>query len=214
MSEILRYSPVSFKQTPNRTEIRDYCTVVLEYNDEGPGPWIIDLSYKRRFDIQDSNIDNIMPYRIKIPEIPGNSIIQDGILINRMNQKQASIFFLDCDFNSIQTDFLYTDITEAALCIALIGDSIFSIMEKLSSLDFFDPNQRTPFLLQGPISHVPCQIITLNRNSDQSGLIFTCSRSYAKSMIDAVMEAGDEFDLRPAGDTRFLSWFKSDACQL
>jgi len=34
----------------------------------------------------------------------------------------------------------------------------------------------------------------------------TCSRGYAGAMIAAILEAGEEFDLRPAGENAFSSW--------
>jgi hypothetical protein len=87
--------------------------------------------------------------------------------------------------------------------LALVGKDVFSIAEKLTSLDFLDPSKQTPFLLQGPFSHVPCQIVTLEKTQDRSGILFTCSRGYARDMTAAVLEAGEEFELRPAGVNKF-----------
>jgi hypothetical protein len=38
MSEIKRQSPVQFKVSPTKSEVRDNWTVALEYDDEGRGP--------------------------------------------------------------------------------------------------------------------------------------------------------------------------------
>jgi len=70
-----------------------------------------------------------------------------------------------------------------------------------------DPSKEAPFLLQGPFCHVPCQIVTLDKAADGGGgFLLTCSRGYADSMIHAIMAAGAEFGLRPAGETRFSNW--------
>jgi hypothetical protein len=34
--------------------VRDNWTVALEYDDEGQGPWLVDLAHKTRWDLQDS----------------------------------------------------------------------------------------------------------------------------------------------------------------
>ena len=93
--------------------------------------------------------------------------------------------------------------------LAIIGAPVFAICEKLSSLDFMDNTRETPFLLQGPFSHVPCQIVTLSRDGEKSGVVLTCSRGYAKDMVDAIVHAGEEFGLKPAGEKRLTDWIDS-----
>ena len=39
-----RRSPVHLPGKPEKTKMRDHWPVILEYADEGPGPWIVDLS--------------------------------------------------------------------------------------------------------------------------------------------------------------------------
>jgi hypothetical protein len=51
---------------------------------------------------------------------------------------------------------------------------------------------------------VPCQIVTLEKSAGGGGgFLLTCSRGYGDSMLHAVLEAGAEFGLRPAGENRF-----------
>ncbi|MGD8881497.1 MAG: sarcosine oxidase subunit gamma SoxG, partial [Desulfobacterales bacterium] len=83
---------------------------------------------------------------------------------------------------------------------------IFAITEKLTSLDFLDPLKKPPFLLQGPFLHVPCQIVILGNIPERSAILFTCSRGYAQDMIAAILEAGAEFELHPAGENAFRNW--------
>jgi hypothetical protein len=61
-------------------------------------------------------------------------------------------------------------------------------------------------LLQGPFSHVPCQIVILGNIPERSAILFTCSRGYAQDMIAAILEAGAEFELHPAGENVFGDW--------
>ena len=210
MNDIQRISPVVFKSTPSKVEKRDNWDVVMEYSGEGDGPYLVDLSHRPRFDLQSSKLENIKPFGIKLPEIPGNCVFKKGILANRMNGTQVSLFNLDGQKDSSMPDETeYTDVTDSTICVALIGKNIFSICEKLTALDFMDPQRKAPFLFQGPFSHVPCQIVTLSKDSNSSGLILTCSRGYGRDMIDSIIHAGEEFGLRPAGESRFANWIKA-----
>jgi glycine cleavage system aminomethyltransferase T len=40
------------------------------------------------------------------------------------------------------------------------------------------------------------------------GFVMTCSRGYADSMVQAILDSGQEFGLRPAGETRFVNWVR------
>ncbi len=209
MIGIQRISPVVFKSTPVKTENRGNWEVIMEYSIEGDGPYLIDLSHKPRFDLQDSNLAEKKPFGINLPEIPGSSVLENGILANRMNRTQVSLYDLDGQGDTtIMGDPGITDVTESSLFVALIGKNIFSICEKLTALDFMDPAKITPFLFQGPFSHVPCQIVTLNKEGDRAGLLLTCSRGYGKDMIHSILHAGEEFGLKPAGEDRFTAWIK------
>jgi hypothetical protein len=54
---------------------------------------------------------------------------------------------------------------------------------------------------------VPCQVVTLARDDDGSGaLLLTCSRGYAADMVAAILAAGVDHGLRPAGEDRFSTW--------
>ncbi len=210
MKDIQRISPVVFKSIPSKKEKRDNWDVVMEYGGEGDGPYLVDLSHRPRFDLQDSNLAAITPFGLKIPEIPGNCLLENGVLANRMNGTQVSLFNLDGqDDVSMPDETGYTDVTESTICVALIGKNIFSICEKLTALDFMDPQRKVPFLFQGPFSHVPCQIITLSKDQNSSGLVLTCSRGYGRDMIASILHAGEEFGLKPAGEQRFTNWIKA-----
>jgi hypothetical protein len=209
MNELQRISPVLFNSTPLKTEKRDNWNIVMEYSDEGNGPWLIDLSHRPRFDLQSSNLNTIKPFGLTVPEKPGNCILEKGILANRMNKTQVSLFHLSGKSVDMPNESCFTEVTESTLCVALIGEAVFSICEKLTALDFTDPERKAPFLLQGPFSHVPCQIITLNKDGRTSGLVLTSSRGYGRDMIHSILDAGEEFNLKPAGEAKFTDWVNS-----
>ena len=206
----LRYSPVSFLSEPAQTGIHDGWKVVLKYSDEGNGPFLIDLSHRNRWDVQDAHLSKFQPGEVAISENPGQCTFQKGLLINRMNPTQAAVWHLMGDRPDKIQGTAYTDITEGSACLALVGSApcVFSIMEKVTSLDLLFPGIEPPFLVQGPVSHVPCQVVVLQREEKESAVIFTCSRGYGMSMAQALLDAGAEYDLRPAGETAFSNWIE------
>ncbi len=203
MNDIKRVSPVVFKSTPLKTEEQNNFEVVVEYSDEGDGPHIVDLSHRPRFDLQIPDPDLVKPFGITVPETPGSAVFENNVLVSRMNATQASLYNIAGDYHDMPEGKEYTDISEAAMGIALMGRDIFAVCEKLTSLDFLDPERRPPFLFQGPFSHVPCQIVTMSKDGDRSLIILNCSRGYSRDMIHAILHAGEEFGLRPAGKARF-----------
>lgn len=208
MLTLQRRSPVQFG-SPLTTETRNHWTIALSYDDEGQGPHLVDLCHKTRWDLQDGGLDAIRPLELEIPGTPGTCSLKNGILINRMNRTQAAIWHLNMDAPGLPDEPGYTDVTESTVVLALFGPRVFSITEKLTSLDFLNPQITAPFLFQGPVSHVPCQVVTLEKNADGSGgLLLTCSRGYGHSMVHAIRDAGSEFKLRPAGENRFSLWLE------
>ena len=200
MVSINRVSPVTLPATPVKTEERDGWTVVLEYEAEGPGPHLIDLSHRSRWDVQDTDLSDITPWNIHVPEKPGSCVYDKGILINRMNRTQASIWHLSGMLQNPPEDDAFTETTDAVTCLAIAGKGLFLIAEKLCALDLLDPKMVPPYLIQGPFAHVPCQLVVMNRNDDGGTLIFTCSRGYANDMVHAILEAGNALGIRPAGE--------------
>jgi hypothetical protein len=209
MAELTRQSPVRFRATPLETEVLDNWTVARAYANEGDGPWLVDLPHKTRWDLQDGNIGALTLGDQAVPEAPGACALAGQTLINRMNGTQASIYHLGAVAPEMPDLSGYTDVSEATLFVSLFGPHALRVAEKLTSIDFMDPAKNAPFLLQGPFCHVPCQIVILEKQTDDAGgFLLTCSRGYGDSMVGAILEAGAEFGLRPAGEDRFTAWME------
>ena len=208
MGPYLRRSPVKFPSPPSRKEMRNGWEVVLEYRDQGDAPFLIDLSHISKWDAQDNDLSRISPLGSTIPEIPGNSRLQNEILISRMNPTQASIWHLLRVNPPMHQEPAYTDVTDAYAILALMGKDVSSIMEKVTRLDLSSPAKKPPFLLQGPVLHVRCQIVVLGPKGDDAAVLIACSRGYGQSMSEALLDAGKEWGLGPAGETAFRDWLK------
>jgi glycine cleavage system aminomethyltransferase T len=132
------------------------------------------------------------------------SIFGENVLVNRMNRTQAAIWHLMANGQSMPEQTAYTDIRENTLCLAVIGPGSLAVSEKVTNLDLADPGRRTPCLIQGPLAHVPCQIVILGTEQGNQGFVLTCSRGYARDVVHTLLLAGEEFGLRPAGERRMV----------
>lgn len=201
MADIIRKSPVAFDPKPLEVEQRGNWQVVLTYADQGQGPHLVDWSHCAKWDLQHHDLSTLTPWNVQIPESPGQVVFADGMLVNRMNRTQASIWRLSANDLQLPGDeAAYTETTDVTAGVALIGSQVFAILEKLTALDLADPQKQPPFLLQGPVAHVPCQVVVFQREPADSVVLFTCSRGYGHDMVHALLAAGDAFDLRPAGE--------------
>lgn len=203
-----RSSPVKFAIRPVKTEMRDGWEVVLAYRGESEGPFLMDLSHVPKWDVQDADLTHIRPMDVAIPERTGDCILENGLLINRMNATQAAIWHLLEAHPAIPQEFAYTDVSEAYALMAVLGKDVHSMMEKVTSLDLYSRAMRPPFLLQGPVLRIPSQIVVLGHKIAASAVLIACPRGYAQSMSEAFLDACTEWGLRPAGETAFRNWLK------
>jgi hypothetical protein len=203
MTESLRQSSVHFTAQPLTTQLRDGWNVVLEYEGETAAPQIIDLSHRSRWDVQDGDLNRLKPWGRKIPEAFGQCSYDRGLLINRMNRTQASCWHLAGDALDKPQQRAFTDITDGQMMVALIGREVFAIMEKAVALDFEASPFEPPRLYQAPVFHVPAQIVHFGTDNGQEMLLITCSRGYGHTMTEALLHAGAEWGLHPAGEKAF-----------
>lgn len=209
MAELKRYSPVRFTARVLESDLIDNWTVVMAYDGEGRGPWLADLAHKARWDLQDNKVGEQRPCGLAMPAEPGACTFAGNTLVSRMNRTQAAIYHLGPTAPAMPQATGYTDVSEATVFLALFGPGVFTIAEKMTDLDFTNPAKKAPFLVQGPFCHVPSRIVTLEKREDRSGgFLLACSRGYGSSMMHAVLEAGAEFGIRPAGENRFTSWIQ------
>jgi len=213
-----RRSPCSFGAKPAETELRDGWTVVLRYEGEdgepghgdghpghgdghpGAGPRLVDLSHRRRWDFQDSRVADLRPMGLPVPEGFGEVGVHDGLVINRMNRTQVAIWHLGTAAppdTPAETGF--TEVTDGHCMLAYVGDGVPEVLEHLTAMDLFDPARDMPFLTQGPVLHVPCQVVTFARDL----VVMTLARGYGETFAEAALASGAVAGLRPGGERVF-----------
>ncbi len=205
-----RRSPVSFGAVPAATESRDGWTVALRYEGEDghPGPLLVDLSHRRRWDYQDRRVGTHRPMQLPVPERFGEVGVHGPLVINRMNRTQVAIWHLGDDPpppTPPQSGF--TDTGDGHCMLAFVGRGVPAVLEHLTALDLFDPARPAPFLTQGPFLHVPCQIVTFAPDL----VVMTLARGYGETFAQAALSSGAIAGLRPGGETAFGRVFAAAA---
>ena len=203
MNAVFRQGPLTFDWKVAEKIIHDGWEVVLSFEDESDGPWLVDLSHLQRWDYQHTDLDSQRPFGLDVPAKPGQVLLQDQKLITRMNRTQAAIWKL-ARGDAIETpeDANFTDLTDAHCMLAVLGQEAARVMEHVSNLDLFRPDKQVPFLTQGPVMHIPCQIVTANVVC----VLMTFSRGYGQSFADAMLHAASGCKLRPGGENIFSRW--------
>jgi hypothetical protein len=199
MDNIERKSPIRFDRKPVRTENWDGWEVAISYG-EGSGPFLIDLSHRSKWDLQDSDLSWFRAFGLSVPEKPGRCAFSKGILINRMNRTQCTIWHLAGERPKPPAESAYTETTDGLTLLAVTGKDALGIMERVCTLDLAAPGLETPCLIQGPILHIPCQLVLFSRSDEEATILFSCSRGYGQSMAEAMLHSGKGLGLTPGGE--------------
>jgi hypothetical protein len=198
MQDIIRKSPVTFDKEPASAENRAGWRVALSYG-EGQGTKLIDLSHCQKWDLQDGELGKFQPFGVEVPEEYGKCAFENRVMINRMNRTQCAVWNLG-DAELDQPDEMnYTSLQDGLAMLAISGPKTLAVMERISALDFAAPNLEAPCLIQGPINHIPCQIVLARRDDEGAAVIFTFSRGYGQAMAEAVLHAAHDLGLAPGG---------------
>jgi hypothetical protein len=192
-----------------KSEERGDWEVVLEIEgEEGPGPRLIDLCHRPKWLVQASSLGTIPPWGLEAPEKPGQVSHQSGFLVNRMGATQAAVWHLGsgAPAGDVAEETCLTDVTDGQLLLAVVGSHVFSVADKLTTLDLAEPDRKAPFLLQGPFCHVPASVVVMRNHGGEGSFLLACSRGYGHDVVRALMHAGESFGIGPAGESVLERW--------
>ena len=178
MESLRRYSPVKFKGTRARTRVRNGWEVVLEYEKEGTGPFLVDLSHIGKWDVQGEDLPSLRPAGLAIPEDSRQCLLTGDFLLNLIKWNWATIWHFSEEMPDFADEYPFTNVTEAYALLVLMGRETFSIMEKLTSLDLLSPERKPPFLIMGPVAHIRSQVVVLSKEEERSSVLVACPRGY------------------------------------
>ena len=198
----MRRSPVDLPASAAATEPRDGWTVVLRYEGEERhgGPWLVDLSHRRRWDYQDADIVAQTPMDLPVPPQFGEVGVHGPMVINRMNRTQVAIWHVGAGRPpAIPCDPGLTETTDGHCMLAFVGHGVCAALEHLTPLDLFDPSRATPFLTQGPVLRVPCQVVTFAPDL----VVMSLARGHGRTFVRAALASGGLAGLRIGGEGIF-----------
>ena len=201
-----RRAPLRFDAAPAGAERRNGWNVVLDYDSDsagGAGPpraRLVDLSHRARWDCQGRDIQAVRPFGMGVPPNPGEVAVDAGIMVNRMNRTQAALWHVGPGGPPTPpVGPHYTDTTDSHCWLAIVGAAAPAVLECVTALDLFDPARARPFLTQGPILHVPCQVVTWREDL----VLIAFSRGYGQTFVDALLASARHEGLRPGGEHAF-----------
>jgi glycine cleavage system aminomethyltransferase T len=131
------------------------------------------------------------------------------VIVSRLNSSQASIWRFSETTPAWSDLSCSTEMTDAYALMALIGRETKGIIEKVSALDLTPPDKKPPFILLGQVLQIPMQLVLMDGEKRPSGILLACSRGYAQCVVRALLDAGSEFGLKPAGEKRFVDWMRN-----
>lgn len=208
MSATERRSPIALPIPPHRTETRDGFEVVLEFDGVEPNLAVIDLSHRPKWDLQAGDLDERHPFGTPMPGEPGQVGLADGVIVLRLNRTQAAVWHLGPGPIPPDPGPEFTDITDGRALVALLGPGVFDLMTRLTRLDLRPPGMQPPFVVQGPVLDVPCQIVVVDGQDETSALLLSSARGWGQTVVDEIMVRGAGLGLAPGGEARFTAWLE------
>ncbi len=202
---VLKRSVIEFKTAPAAVEVLDGWQVVREYENQGTGPLLVDLSHCPCIDIQDGDIEDYPG--LSIPAKMNGITRQEDIFISRMNATQCQVWGLAGRLPALDGKSA-TDITGGQSILALVGSDVDRIMETLSPLDLFSPASEGMTLYQAPVFHIPCQIMVVSRSRALKIVMIAFARGYGQDMANAILNAGEPYNLAPGGISEISQWLE------
>ncbi len=161
---------------------------------------LADLSHRPKAIIQGPGIHRIC--RIN----PGEVFWTGKAFVCGLKPDEAVVFDLSGPVEPTWPDEYHTDMTEGWVLLGLWGARSLEIMQRMVTVDIERPESRDPFFLVSRSHGLALQI--LNPKGPEPGFVLACDRSHGQNLFDACLHAGEQFDLKPAGETDFRKWFE------
>ncbi len=202
-------SPFLFSDTVAKREERNGWEIVLSYGHENTALSIVDLSHVNKWEVYDQNLVGKIVNKLNMPEKPGEVILSNKAIIGLYRPSAAMVWHLDDFIEDHELATNITNITDGYTLIGLLGDKGPRIMEKLTDLDLESfPGQQVR-LIQGPLLGIPSKFVLFSSDGIVSGMLISFDRGSGQSVVDAILDAGKEFNLKPAGQTAFDRWIQN-----
>lgn len=206
MITLKRISPVGLPGNIAKSVERGGYTVVLKYKDENErGPWIIDLCHRPKYDFQCNGENPGTPMGLALPAEPGSAVIEKGWLISAVGTSQYLMIHIGQEEYISPVGSGFSDITDGRCLFAIGGKGASTLIEKFTRMNFNDKSLSPPCVLQGPMIQTHGQLHILGEGDDRVFLV-NLDRGYARSVVHAILDIGEPYTLKPAGEDVFTNW--------
>ncbi len=210
MQTYTRQSPLHFPLSPQETVVHKGWKVALSFPAEEAAPLaMIDLSHAAKWELYGAQLEGRRVGSLPIPTVPGGASVQAGLVVGLCRPSTALVWQLPGDDGLVSFDgVLVTETTDGWALLAMLGKDAARLFEKVSDLDLARRSDENARLVQGPVLDIPARVLVLYGNDMTPGLLLAVARGYGQSVADAMLDAGAEYGLRPAGENRFRRWLK------
>lgn len=200
-----RVSPVDIGLKADRVLARNGWEIPLAYVGERSrsAVFVTDLSHVPKWVVIGPNLDGMRPAGISMPAGPGMISLQEGVLLVRTSPSECRILALTDEVPAFEEKNV-TDVTDGFAAMAVVGARCFDILEKLSAIDLTGPS--SPSAALAPVEDITCLLVRIEGSDGVPGFILAGARGYGHFFLDALLDAGREYSIQPAGWERFGNW--------
>lgn len=204
-----RLSPVTLPGTIEKSIQRDGWEIALRYSQEDSPLTIIDLSHLSKWEIYAPELSGRSLGPIHVPNRTGEVVLTTEVIVALCRPSVALAFMCDHSGDGLLNEANHADVTDGYALLALIGDDGPSIMEKITDLDLTSPSGGYARLVQGPLLGAPSKIMIFSTTGCKKGMLIAVARGSGQSIVDAILDAGADFELTSAGERAFKRWLES-----
>lgn len=200
-----RKSPLEMGLAPERILEKDGWEIALGYVGEmrHNACFVADLSHVPKWTLQGPDLDTLRPAGMDVPAKVRAAVVSNGTFLVRLGPCEARLMMLGPDQPQM-SGFGVTDVTEAYASLAIVGPACYALLSMLSKVDL--ARDLVPSAALAPVEDVTCLIAQLRGQGEVPGLVISCARGYGPFLVEAVVDAGREYGIQPAGWDRFESW--------
>jgi hypothetical protein len=210
MQNYKRRSPLRFAVPPAKTAARRGWEVALSFPGDDGTPVVVDLSHAGKWELYARGLEGRQVGPAVIPATPGQVTLTADLAVSLCRPSVALIWQLSENaLPALPAGVDCTEITDGIALMALIGEDVLRVFEKVSDLDLALPADQTVGFVQGPVLDTPAQAMVLSDQDTVPGVLLAVARGYGQSVLESLMDAGAQFGLQPAGEQRFQKWLNS-----
>ena len=119
---------------------------------------------------------------------------------------EVAVFDLGGDMQVHWPSQYYTDMTDAWVLVAVMGNRAVELMQRMVIIDVERPETDSPFYVATRSHGMDIQLI--NTKAESPCYLVACERSHGQNLADTLIRNGRHLGLKPVGLNAFDTWLK------